>query len=828
MSKKLRLIYATSFCVICVTLILLYFFPTARDENPLPIEINIPAYENLILNQAETVHPIFAYQAKEMIEAGVDISYRTDFIETIVIVVDRDLVPDKITGWTSLRNGAYRLQLYNDTVDIGYLNQAETLNTISTAKIILAIAAGLDDPKSANREALSLLRYLYDHNRLSVGTENAPVLVMADFQAAKLIQAGKNLEIIVPEEGTLSFPVGILSHGKAVLPVADPQALISAGFRLPDGRCDQNVYPDKIAYAAVKASVEDANFGIKHTRTAGEYYRSVTGESSTLSSEGRRILYIGFIVILTLWSAALLIRISDKVLLKKLLIILLLIAFWMLLRLMKQQLTLPILVRFSWYLYYLFILYIPMVMLWIGCDIGGVADVKVCRTLKWVSLAVSTTLFLLVATNDLHQMAFVFPEGIKNYEVYDYGWVYFAVCPVSLIQLLGFIVGSSLHGRKQHNANYAALIALIGVALFYFISYLLRIPVFFASELAITYAVISLAFLEISFRGGLVPNNTKYGNLFRFSNIDLQILDNEMQVVYTTESAMPLSADISKRISLINLAEETQDRITLPYDEGAIYDVYRIGGGYSVISKRIDTVLRLREKLGRHHAELVQQNEILLRSQDVKSEQVRILARRSALSQIDATLREEIRTINITLDSLSDGNGDYDESIQRAKFIKIKLLVNHCKRRATLTLAEMSRRVFDTASLALWIREALYEAEEATIKGRVTETGNALIPTAKVAVLYDCFSHILVKSVACDRPVIIVCVDAENENVKLRVMLEAETPLKRADFQIAEYIISALASFGADFILEQENERLFFSVTMPAHEQPASGGAGIA
>lgn len=69
----------------------------------------------------------------------------------------------------------------------------------------------------------------------------------------------------------------------------------------------------------------------------------------------------------------------------------------------------PDAVRYLWYLFYLPMLFVPMLALLIAMSLGKPDEYKFPKGMSvlWI---ISGTLLLLVLTNDLHQFVFTFPK----------------------------------------------------------------------------------------------------------------------------------------------------------------------------------------------------------------------------------------------------------------------------------------------------------------------------------------------------------------------------------------------------------------------------------
>ena len=101
---------------------------------------------------------------------------------------------------------------------------------------------------------------------------------------------------------------------------------------------------------------------------------------------------------------------------------------WLVLRTLKYEVVTDLTAaRYIWYLYYLPMLFIPLLGVYIALSLGRSEEFRL--TGKMGALAIiPAVLFLLVITNDLHQQAFTFSSGVPgepdNYS-YSHGPVYF-------------------------------------------------------------------------------------------------------------------------------------------------------------------------------------------------------------------------------------------------------------------------------------------------------------------------------------------------------------------------------------------------------------------
>ena len=174
--------------------------------------------------------------AEIALKANPQLLWYPQTLDTVVIAIDRDCTDASVAGWGDL--------LYTDA-NISFAKETERY-------IVSAISFGLEGANFTLNSTAQLLRELYADGRLwddSAATQislggnvAAAIQIGFDSDFVTRIRAGENLEIIVPQEGTLSFSKGILSPWEIAFPENAEEILLAAGLRLTNGRCDGNLY----------------------------------------------------------------------------------------------------------------------------------------------------------------------------------------------------------------------------------------------------------------------------------------------------------------------------------------------------------------------------------------------------------------------------------------------------------------------------------------------------------------------------------------------------------------------------------------------------------
>lgn len=811
MSRKRKWIYTTVLSVVCLAFLVLFIITANKPDTTVQFYNDIPAYQRMLTPTDNLLHIAYEIQAIPLMKSGVAKAYRTDFVSTIIIAVDRDRVKDEITGWGSLRNGDYDV----------YFNYKGKLSHIDFGYTILSMAAGLDPYNGGYNNTIKLLRHLHNNGRLiPEDPSGAPVAIMFDYQAAQRVKGGQNIEVIVPREGTLSFPAGIMSTYTDRLPDVSPMDLITAGFRLPNGESDPLIYPNAGHYTQAQNVALTPKSAMQIVNAVAIFLRQILRKRLLSAANGAEnmLSYIVFIIVIVLWSGLLYMRISDKALQNKLFAMSVLLLFWMLIRVIRLQLSDGMVDRFFWYLFYIPLIFLPTILFWIGQALTRSDQSRFHRLTRKIVFLISILLVLLVLTNDYHQMAFRFYRGMEGNtydQYYSHGWVYYLVFAWSFLLIFYFVFTAASDKTESAAKRAGPLLLLLCISIIYFGGYALGIPIFVESEFSIIYGVIALLFLEICFRSRMIPNNILLGQLLHNAPIDMHILSNAMQIEYKTNYSEELSAEVVEQVRHMQPYKNLPLGISLPNNESILYGVHRLNGGYSIFAQHLDPVIRLRSALAEQNKKIKIQNSILARTHKVKSEIARLQTQQELFTRIEGILKDRVNKINALLPVLHVNNTKENKGTLQKQLAKIKVLVNYCKRRGNLVLLEAGDEYCETASLALWLQESIWEANAAGIDGLVTEAGNTQIHSTSASLLYDCFEHILENTIKYTSAVLLVNLSVVADSVVLRIAIETVPAIEPSHFHLEQVLYDALAPMGACYGAKEHDDGLTIRVSVP-------------
>lgn len=157
-----------------------------------------------------------------------------------------------------------------------------------------------------------------------------------------------------------------------------------------------------------------------------------------------------------------------------------LMLLWLVLRTLKYEFVTDLTVaRYIWYLYYLPMLFIPLLGVYIALSLGKSEEYRLTGKLGFLAI-VPAVLFLLAITNDLHQHVFAFsggvPIGSGNYS-YSHRPVYF-ICLGWMVACMFFSLVCILKKSRVPSGGKKKLVPfIIGcIAVLYGLLYLSGLP----------------------------------------------------------------------------------------------------------------------------------------------------------------------------------------------------------------------------------------------------------------------------------------------------------------------------------------------------------------
>ena len=304
-----------------------------------------------------------------------------------------------------------------------------------------------------------------------------------------------------------------------------------------------------------------------------------------------------YLLLFALWGFSLDRRIIQRQTLHCLHLTAALMLLWLILRTLKYSVvTGPAAGRYIWYLYYLPMLFLPLLWVYIALSMGKSEDYRLSRGIGMLSI-IPAALFLLVITNDLHQQVFAFKSGVPGLPVsgtYSYRPLYF-ICLGWMVVCMAFsLVCLFRKSRIPSGEGKRIMPFVLGCAmLLYGILYLSGIPAvqWWFGDMNVMFCLLYAAIYESCIRCRMIPSNTGYVELFEATTLAACIADRSGRIVLRSRAAD----------ENMTCPQEGQ-RIVRP--DGMRISSAPISGGYAVWQDNVRQLAELRTRLNANKVEM--------------------------------------------------------------------------------------------------------------------------------------------------------------------------------------------------------------------------------
>ena len=598
--------------------------------------------------------------AEEMIAIGAAEHWLPLVKLTAVIAVDRDMTDERIEGWSDLAELGSRVCFWSDW---------------KRELLIAAMSYGLEGEQFTLVSAIELLQKLREEGRLEKKDTAVPVMICFDHQAAQMKQAGRNIEIILPREGTLTFERGLLSSEEPAVGEELFERLKAAGFRTVSGECDARLYPPEEEYERAKEleSYEHLN---AVCQDCSKLFRRRVEHSRLYSSADQRghiLVAAVFMMAVAVWSYSVIRRTQRREIRYIATAMGIMLSVWVVLRCVKYQLSgSDIFSRLCWYGYYISIIGLPLCMLALALVVDADAPGRRIVAVLSAASAVYLTLLLLILTNDLHMLVFRFdPEGDWGAE-YSYGPGYYPAIAFAVAMFIVAVV-LLLWRTRYSPRRYGILFPLIFAALLlaYGVGYMAGIYALRNGDFTITMCAFAMLFFESAMRSGMVPNNTGYANLFALSPLNMQLIDGGGEVVLAAAGSDVLPEEVRRRLA----AAPEQPAVL---DEDTVVYANRINGGTVMWQEDRSSLNRLYAELRSTRAQLVRTNELLALEERNRREIFAAEERSRLFEQMEREISDSVTELSEMIRSLGKNGENSGETA------RIMLLLCYIKRRCNM------------------------------------------------------------------------------------------------------------------------------------------------
>lgn len=369
---------------------------------------------------------------------------------------------------------------------------------------------------------------------------------------------------------------------------------------------------------------------------------------------------------------------------------------WLVLRTLKYEVVTDLTVaRYIWYLYYLPLLFIPLLGVYIALSLGKSDEFRLTGKIGALAI-IPSTLFLLVITNDLHQQMFAFSSGVPgepDNSSYTHGPVYFCCLGWMVICLFFSLILLLKKSRVPCVKKKKIIPFVIGCAtVIYGILYLLGLPAvrWWFGDMNVMFCLLYAAIYESCIRCRMIQSNTGYVELFEATTLAACIADRNGNIVLRSRAA---DEDMVC----------PQDGLQIIRSNGIRISSAPISGGYAVWQDNVEPLTELRAKLSENKTKIKNNKEKLLEAYLIQKKLNELTEKNRIYDELETKYGKQIVRIGQLLKQCEGA-----EPVEIQNLLKrILLLGTYIKRGANLYFLSLEYEFLPQQELRLTVDEAV-------------------------------------------------------------------------------------------------------------------------
>ena len=497
------------------------------------------------------------------------------------------------------------------------------------------------------------------------------------------------------------------------------------------------------------------------------------------------------------WCVSLHQRIINTQVRRNLVSVSILMIFWLTAKVIKYEFIADRtfwLGRYIWYCYYIPMILIPLLGVFI---IDHMGKPEGYRNPRWMNALYIPAFAILVGvlTNDLHGLAFSFPDGIDRFDyTYGYGPIYF-------VGMAWFVLGgiyvvvmllkkSRVPGRKRLQKMPAAI---MGGAVVFWTLYCLGI--FRDCDLTVVDCLIVSLLLESAIQSRLIASNTNYQKIFNASTVAAQIVNLNYQPCFASSSALPLTQDEIKQI--VKQPVKKND---------TILHAKTIRAGLVVWQDDVTEINKLTKQLQDAQKQLDRKNSLMQAELKLKEQQAQVEEKSRLYNRITKEAAPQIAEIEALLEQVSS------PMLAENAMVKMCVIGSYVKRRSNLLLLGEENPIVQAREVEYCIRESLDNLQLASVSVLLHAKCEGNISLDCLIAAYD-FYESLVEMLFDQITAMIARIICKDGTLKMSLQIGCASVIERA-------VLNAICTHGGKctYTVQEEDIAIDYEI--------AEGGAG--
>ncbi len=573
---------------------------------------------------------VFLSEAEATPLLNSDYTFDKLYTDYVVFVANTNKVSEKKLNFTDILQKNYEINFdFPEKIDKNMWEHPKTHH------IVLSMANSLyGDYKS--EKVYHDINKIQNENRFFACDLERDLTITLFSDALKIVEKNDNFEIIVPSDGVLYMDYGVFRPKD-----------IDFSYNLSEKR-------ELVLIEDSSNKVTDFNEYISEARNVSKNLMQISLKTNSYSFANAKEITAFFLLLLFALIAYLVFlthRITDKKILFALKIAfftqILFIVLGVLKSISYESAAFEIIV---WYLYYIPILMLPACLVYITFHSTNARKKTFFDKFYKVYLTVCILLFIVVFTNNTHELIFEVEVFSPSFYTYSYNIGYYFVISFIMISFavsLASLIFKSFSSPKKIAFVYPVIVNVL--LTIYIVCYVTGVQIVREFELSYGNTIFLFLYAETCMRSGLFPNNKGYDKLFANSSLAMKITDKNGKIVENSA----VSLDIDENF----IPKETEI----------------IGGNFCYFEDftSINTALR---KFAKVNKTLKRNNDFLIENASINADISVLNAKQTVYKNIDKTLIAGTNRAKVELLKLKENPND------KRPLIKINAIICMMKR----------------------------------------------------------------------------------------------------------------------------------------------------
>ena len=467
---------------------------------------------------------------------------------------------------------------------------------------------------------------------------------------------------------------------------------------------------------------------------------------------------------------------------------------------------------FSWYLYYIPMLTIPLLALMASQYLGKPENYTL-KPIQYIWMIPAFILLVLVLTNNHHQLIFRLADDWVITGDYSRGLMYYFIPTWIILLILLTFHNIYRSGKPLFAGRFLPLpYILLMIGILYTILYILSEPFRRFVHLAPTYCVTAAVIIDTLMYYGLIPTNSDFEWGFRQSGMDMQILDHEGAIRYSSGSSHILSKEeMDQLIKEGTLITENEQELHLQ----------DIPGGYAYYAHDIHDIHSIMKQTSQTNRELIDTNQNL-------RENIQFAEKRWHLEQgnhlFNSCFTDTLPMLSRIDHLLADTDGLSTELLRRRLGL-INIYGAYIKRRSNLVILNDQHTEHAGGELVLCLQESIRNLRLYGIQTSFSLKELHHMNIEETILIYDLFQMLLDTYLESIWYLYILL--TENRNARIcTFQLRLDRELPETDLiSIEQWKRFTLSALHGQLRTEADEEGITVSIQFEVSDNETEGGA---